>query len=115
MGVAALLKRVKNISKGVAAPPQLTSGDRLTEPAEMALRDALAAGAGAIRAAAGRGDYKQAFAGIAALRPAVATFFDHVMVMTEDQALREARLQLVATLRDLILEIADLSEMAAET
>jgi len=35
--------------------------------------------------------------------------------MTEDATLREARLRLVATLRDLILEIADLSEMAAET
>ena len=48
------------------------------------------------------------------MRPAVAKFFDDVMVMTEDKALRDARLQLVATLRDLILEIADLSEMAAE-
>jgi glycyl-tRNA synthetase beta chain len=115
LGVAALLKRVKNISKGVAAPAALTAGDLLKEPAEVALRDALAAGAPGIRAAAGRGDYKQAFAGIAALRPPVAKFFDDVMVMAEDQALRDARLQLVAMLRDLILEIADLSEMAAET
>jgi len=44
----------------------------------------------------------------------VATFFDDVMVMAEDEGLRAARLQLVATLRDVILGIADLSEMAAE-
>jgi glycyl-tRNA synthetase beta chain len=114
-GVASLLKRVKNISKGVAAPASVgEAGAALNEPAELALRDAIAAGAGGIRAAAARGDYRQAFSGIAALRPAVAKFFDDVMVMADDAALREARLRLVATLRDLILEIADLSEMAAE-
>jgi glycyl-tRNA synthetase beta chain len=115
LGVAGLLKRVKNITKGVAAPAGLDGGRTLEEPAEVALRDALTAGAPGIRAAAARGDYRQAFAGIAALRPAVATFFDDVMVMAEDASLREARLRLVATLRDLILEIADLSEMAAES
>jgi glycyl-tRNA synthetase beta chain len=113
-GVASLLKRVKNISKGVAAPGSMAAGDALKEPAELALRDAIAAGAPGIRDAATRGDYRQAFSGIAALRPAVAKFFDDVMVMTEDAALREARLRLVASLRELILEIADLSEMAAE-
>ena len=43
-GVAALFKRVKNISKGVDAGPSLPAGgDRLVEPAEVALRDAVAA------------------------------------------------------------------------
>src|SRR5688572_11913567 len=114
LGVAALLKRVKNISKGVTAQDGIPGGDALKEPAEVVLRDALASGASGIRSAASRGDYKHAFAGIAALRPAVATFFDDVMVMAEDKVLRDTRLQLVAALRDLILEIADLSEMAAE-
>jgi glycyl-tRNA synthetase beta chain len=114
LGVAALLKRVKNISKGVAAPGSVDGTGLLKEPAETALRDALASGAPGIRAAAGRGDYRQAFTGITALRPFVSKFFDDVMVMAEDMALRDARLQLVATLRDLILGIADLSEMAAE-
>jgi glycyl-tRNA synthetase beta chain len=115
LGVAALLKRVKNISKGVTAQDGMPGGDTLHEPAEVALRDAVAAGAAGIRSAAARGDYKQAFSGIAALRPAVAKFFDDVMVMAEDKGLRDARLQLVAALRDLILGIADLSEMAADT
>ena len=57
-----------------------------------------------IRAAAARGDYREAFADIAALQPAVAKFFDDVLVMAEDERLRAARLGLVATLRDLILE-----------
>ena len=81
-GVASLLKRVKNISKGVAAPGAMPAGDALKEPAELALRDAIVAGAAGIRDAAARGDYRQAFSGIAALRPVVAKFFDDVMVMT---------------------------------
>ena len=65
-------------------------------------------------AAAARGDYREAFAGIAQLQPAVATFFDEVLVMAEHEHLRIARLGLVATLRDLILGIADISEIATE-
>ena len=52
---------------------------------------------------------------MASLGPVVARFFDDVMVMAEDEALRTARLQLVANLRDVILGIADLSEMAASS
>ena len=68
----------------------------------------------AIRTAAARSDYSAAFTAIAALQPAVATFFDDVLVMAEDARVRAARLGLVAALRDLILEIADLSEIVAD-
>jgi glycyl-tRNA synthetase beta chain len=68
-----------------------------------------------IRDAAGRRDYRDAFANIAQLQPAVARFFDDVLVMAEDDQVRAARLGLVATLRDLILGIADISEIVTET
>ena len=42
-------------------------------------------------------------------------FFDDVLVMTDDETLRAARLALVATLRDLILDIADISEIVTES
>ncbi|HEY1301954.1 MAG TPA: glycine--tRNA ligase subunit beta [Vicinamibacterales bacterium] len=113
LGVATLLKRVKNISKGVAAPASNPNG-MLTEPAEKALVAALATSAPAIRAAAERNDYREAFASVAALQPTVAKFFDDVLVMAEDERLRAARVGLVATMRDLILEIADISEIVAE-
>ena len=113
LGVATLLKRVKNITKGVAAPPSIDAGV-LSEPAERVLAEELAARAPIIRAAAGRGDYREAFTAIAALQPAVAKFFDDVLVMAEDEGLRAARLGLVATLRDLILGIADISEIVNE-
>src|SRR5688572_7030542 len=74
LGVAALLKRVKNITRGIAAPPSLGAlAATLTEPAELTLLAELEAGAPAIRAATARGDYRDAFVGIAALQPAVAT------------------------------------------
>jgi glycyl-tRNA synthetase beta chain len=117
LGVAALLKRVKNITKGVTSSPSdwASVHGRLVEPAERALWEQVDARAAGIRDAAAKGDYREAFTGIAALQPAVAKFFDDVLVMAEDEGLRQARLALVATLRDLIMEIADLSEIVTES
>ena len=115
LGVATLLKRVKNITKGVSSGvPASATSSALREPAELALGAELAQRAPAIRAASAKGDYREAFSGIAALQPSVAKFFDDVLVMAEDPALRAARLALVATLRDLILDIADISEIVEE-
>jgi glycyl-tRNA synthetase beta chain len=112
VGVAALLKRVKNITKGVT--PTALTRDALVEPAETALARELEARRPVIEEAAARGDYREAFTQIAHMQPAVAKFFDDVLVMAEDERLRAARLALVATLRDLILSIADLSEIVTE-
>ncbi|MGH9203301.1 MAG: glycine--tRNA ligase subunit beta, partial [Vicinamibacterales bacterium] len=115
VGVAVLLKRVKNISKEIPAPASLADVDgALTEPAERALLASLGTHATGIREAASRGDYRSAFGSIASLQPVVATFFDKVLVMADDERLRTARLRLVASLRDLILDIADISEIATE-
>ena len=115
IGVATLLKRVKNITKTVQNPMPLDAIERyLSEPAEQALRRDLAMRAPAIREAAARSDYSEAFSQIAQMQPAVAKFFDDVLVMAEDELVRNARLALVATLRDLILSIADISEIVAE-
>jgi glycyl-tRNA synthetase beta chain len=113
-GVAALFKRVKNITKDVPAF-RVEALTRLTEPAEAALRKELESRGPAIRHASERGEYREAFAAIAALQPAVARFFDDVLVMAEDQEVRQARLTLVAALRDLIGGIADISEIVAES
>jgi glycyl-tRNA synthetase beta chain len=110
-GVATLFKRVKNISKDVPSFSGVVNPDRLVEPAETALASEVAVRGAAIEAAAGRRDYRAAFSEIAALQPSVAKFFDDVLVMADDAALREARLGLVAALRDRILRIADISEI----
>ena len=113
-GVATLFKRVKNITKDVAAPQSFDAA-LLKEPAEVALASTLRQASPDIEAAAKRADYKDAFQRIATLQPVVAKFFDDVLVMAEDANLRAARLALVARLRDLILDIADISEIVTET
>jgi len=116
LGVATLLKRVKNITKGIDAPASLDAvRGALSEPAELALLAELERRAPLIQASAGRGDYREAFANIAEMQPVVAKFFDDVLVMAEDEGVRTARLGLVATLRDRILDIADISEIVTES
>jgi glycyl-tRNA synthetase beta chain len=113
LSVASLLKRVKNITKGVTVGVGPNEA-LLVEPAEHSLIAALGQAQPAVRDAAERGDYRKAFAEIAALQPSVATFFEDVLVMADDEALRTARLAVVARLRDLILDIADISEIVTE-
>ncbi len=56
-------------------------------------------------------DYEQAMKRLAALRDPVDRFFDQVMVMVEDAALRANRLALLTTMRELFLRVADLSRL----
>jgi glycyl-tRNA synthetase beta chain len=114
-GVATLFKRVKNITKGVSGGLATGPDDLLKEPAEMALLQSLKEVEPRIRDSAEKADYKQAFHHIELLRAPVASFFDDVLVMAEDEKLRAARLALVARLRDLILDIADISEIVTES
>ena len=60
------------------------------------------------------GDYQEALEGIASLRPAVDKFFDKVLVMTDDRAVRENRLRLLGKLDDLFSRLAQFAEIAGE-
>lgn len=60
------------------------------------------------------GRYKEALESISELRPTVDRFFDDVMVMDEDAAVRKNRLALLAGLLREFSTIADFSEMVAE-
>ena len=55
------------------------------------------------------GDYQQALTALSSLREVVDTFFEQVMVMADDEALRLNRLTLLSRLRNLFLEVADIS------
>lgn len=114
--LAVLFKRASNIVKDVppADPQRDLSGIRaaLQEPAEQALADALESRRASIAAAVGQADYVRALQEVAALRPAVDRFFTDVFVMADDAALRQARLGLLAVLRDNVRAIADLSSIA---
>jgi glycyl-tRNA synthetase beta chain len=112
--LAVLFKRVKNIARERtdAAAMDRTA---LNEPAERALLDDLDARRPRITAAIDAADYRRAFTEIAGLRPAVDRFFTEVFVMAEDRRIRDARLALMAELRDLILQLADISEIVPQT
>jgi glycyl-tRNA synthetase beta chain len=59
------------------------------------------------------GQYHEALTLIASLRPIVDSFFDDVMVMAEDEAIRKNRLSLLAHLRKKFSTIADFSEIVS--
>lgn len=114
--LAALFKRVKNIAKEISDAPQAhydvaLDRARLTEPAEVALLAEFDRRAPVIGAALDAGHYRQAMAEAAAFRPAVDRFFTEVFVMTDDTAVRTARLMLMVALRDLVLRLADISAL----
>jgi glycyl-tRNA synthetase beta chain len=112
--LAVLFKRVKNIAR---ERKDASAVDRsaLTEPAEQALLAELDARRPRVDAAVAAADYKRALSEIAGLRPVVDRFFTEVFVMAEDARTRSARLALMAELRDLILQIADISEIVPQT
>lgn len=112
--LAGLFKRVKNIARNLdSSAPELRG--TLTEPAEKALAAEADRLQPLIEAAVKSGaGYRQAFAEAAKAGPAVAKFFDDVMVMADDPKLRDARLRLLRRLEGLILQLADVSEIVPE-
>ena len=62
----------------------------------------------------GQCDYLAALESTASLRPQVDRFFDDVLVMAKDEAVRENRLAFLAQLLRKFSTIADFSEIVAE-
>jgi glycyl-tRNA synthetase beta chain len=87
------------------------STDLLREPQEKALSQKLRILEDTSRAHLARGEYTEALSCLAALREPVDAFFDGVMVNAEDPALRLNRLNLLKSLRDLFLQVADISQL----
>ena len=110
--LAAANKRVRNILRqaGVEAPGE-PDVDLLHEPAERDLAEQLASHAAAVEPDLASGDYRAALGELAGLRPAVDRFFDDVMVMADDPAVRANRLALLGQMSTLFLRVADLSRL----
>ena len=112
--LAVAFKRVKNLSRELAGPPA-DSHDRLTEPAEAALVADYTERASAVRQAVAGRQYDQALHIASGFRPAVDRFFTDIFVMVDDPELRAQRLSLLRRLHDLLLELADISEIVPKT
>ncbi|QSX40893.1 glycine--tRNA ligase subunit beta [Shewanella cyperi] len=108
--LAAANKRVSNILAKVDGElPSKVDNALLQESAEQQLAAKLAETAPVIAPLFAAGNYQQALTELAALRDSVDSFFEDVMVMADDQALRNNRLALLTQLRDQFLHVADIS------
>jgi glycyl-tRNA synthetase beta chain len=106
--LAAANKRVSNIlAKFEGELPELVDETLLAEEPEQALYAAIQTPA--ISLALQNDDYQEQLTQLAELREPVDKFFDNVMVMAEDEALKKNRLTLLNQLRNLFLQIADIS------
>lgn len=110
--LAAANKRVSNIlSKQEHDGSTQVNQNLLQEQAEQALFNAVATSQQQVTPLFAAGDYQQALDVLATLREPVDSFFDQVMVMSDDEAVRHNRLALLASLQALFLEVADISQL----
>lgn len=111
--LAAAVKRTGNILR--QAEYEDGSGELdsklLAEGAEKSLYEALKSAEENVHPLLAKRAYTDALTKLSGLRPSVDTFFDEVMVMTDDETLRRNRLALLAELRGLFLDIADVSRL----
>ncbi len=111
--LAAANKRIRNILRqaGGTPPPAAPDAALLKEPAERKLAEEVQALDAQVAPLLKSGDYTQALKRLAGLRPAVDEFFDTVMVMVDDAAVRNNRLALLNRLGNLFLNVADISRL----
>lgn len=114
--LAAANKRVHNIlEKNTADPSAITAEvnfDLLKEPAEIALFKTVSQVKPLADDAFESGQYTQSLQTLAALKEPIDTFFDHVMVNTDDADLRANRLCLLKRMHLSMNRVADLSKLA---
>ncbi len=108
--LAAANKRIINILKKSEQPVAASIG-ALVEAEEKNLLAAAEEAEADVLPLLAEQDYQMALNRLAQLRETVDAFFDHVMVNTDDETLRNSRLALLAKLSNLFLKIADISKL----
>ena len=112
--LAAANKRIGNILKKAEGEiPNIEDHALLSEPAELALAEAVEAAYGETGHALAHGDYVDVLAHLARLRPQVDAFFDNVMVNVDDPAIRANRLALLKRLADRLGSVAAIEHLSA--
>tara|TARA_Y100001934_G_scaffold103870_2_gene127704 strand:- start:695 stop:2734 length:2040 start_codon:yes stop_codon:yes gene_type:complete len=104
---AASNKRVANILSRTETASTVNA-DRFEEAAERELSAQIDEARGRIESA---NDYRERLAILAGMQPALDRFFEDVMVMADDDAVRDNRLALLQSARALFLTVGDLSEL----
>ncbi len=115
--ISVAFKRIQNILRQARekGEPYDTAAvaNALTEAEERSLHQQFVIVAPQVERLRGERRYAEALEQIASLRPAVDVFFDKVMVMAPDPALRRNRLSLIAEVAARFSSIADFSEIVA--
>jgi glycyl-tRNA synthetase beta chain len=109
--LSAAHKRVSNILAKLEEGYSFSgvSANLLVEPEEIALANCLLTVRTASTAHYEHGAYTEALACLATIKAPIDEFFDGVMVNAEDPALRQNRLNLLHSLRELFEQVADIS------
>ena len=110
--LAAANKRIGNLLKKSEGQLPAVAAKLLTEPAEQALAKAVAQAQPIAQQQFEAGDYVAAMDTLAQTREAVDLFFNDIMVMTDDIAVRNNRLALLDQLHRLMNQVADISRLA---
>lgn len=118
LAVAELLKRAANIQrqaieKGVQFNSKTEDPELLQEPSEKELSRQVTEVDASIQKNYREGRHNEVIAAIASLQPPLNAFFDSVMVMTDDEKLRNNRLTLLAHTVSVVRWAADFSELAS--
>ncbi|MDX1489529.1 MAG: DALR anticodon-binding domain-containing protein, partial [Acidiferrobacterales bacterium] len=105
-------KRIRNILRqGGNADWNHVSKELLREESEQRLAQQVDSLSQALTPLFDAGEYTEGMKQLAALRPQVDEFFDKVMVMVDEEAVRDNRLALLNSLSTLFLRVADLSKL----
>ncbi|URJ84475.1 glycine--tRNA ligase subunit beta [Pasteurella multocida] len=108
--LAAANKRVSNILAKIEGElPANIDTTLCAEAAEKVLAEQVIALQAELAPLFAKGEYQVALDRLAALREPVDTFFDNVMVNAENPQLRQNRLAILNNLRNLFLQVADIS------
>ena len=111
--LAAANKRIANILRKADDPAKLgVSKKLLQDDAELALFSALQGAEERVRPLLAVRSYAEALNELADLRDPIDRFFDDVMVMTDDEAVKNNRLALLREIRALFLDVADISRLS---
>ena len=110
--VAALHRRIRNIIRNQER--HRVSENHLREPQEKILFELLREAKPGIDTLLTQQDYPQACERLMEIKPVVDEFFEAILVMDQDPAIRSNRLGLLQILDDLLSEIADFSRIAEQ-
>ncbi|WP_426319232.1 glycine--tRNA ligase subunit beta [Pseudoduganella sp. R-43] len=116
VSLAGANKRITNILKKneeALAQAGTVRADLLQDAAEKALHAAMGRVAPEVDTAWAKGDFSATLKTLAQLKEEVDAFFNDVMVMAEDIALRNNRLALLSSLHGMMNRVADISKLAA--